>query len=313
MMALNSLRRSNNSAPSKWAFRARAFTLVELLVVIAIIAVLIALLLPALNKARAAAQTVQCASNMRQLGMAILAYGEQYNGYIVPETPPQQSNHTKYTLPTWEFNHWDTLLAGTNLISNNGVSGAGDIELNGPAPLFDCPGDFTGINGGINVPGVGIGSFAGGVYNASSGSSYLPNCRVMYNDNAETGGAASTPPSPVNAAADTAPGAWMGPWKFTQFSVPSTRLALIEKDAYTNTTAIGMPSTTTRTAIWQSAYPTTILTGRHGTPSMPIQNCLFLDMHVETMTLKELEQPAIDADSNGNKFDPAGIWGGGPN
>jgi prepilin-type N-terminal cleavage/methylation domain-containing protein len=59
-----------------------AFTLVELLVVIGVIAVLIAMILPALNKARAAAAKAACLSNQRQLMGAIHIYANQYRGGI---------------------------------------------------------------------------------------------------------------------------------------------------------------------------------------------------------------------------------------
>lgn len=70
--------------------RRRAFTLIELLVVIAIIAVLVALLLPAVQQAREAARRAQCRNNLKQFGLAMQNYAEQFNGM-----PPRRSG------PTW--------------------------------------------------------------------------------------------------------------------------------------------------------------------------------------------------------------------
>src|SRR5690606_15992245 len=60
----------------------RAFTLVELLVVIGIIALLISMLLPALNRARQSANNVRCLSNLRQMGTAVEIYANMHQGIL---------------------------------------------------------------------------------------------------------------------------------------------------------------------------------------------------------------------------------------
>ena len=80
----------------------KGFTLVELLVVIGVIAILIALLLPALNRAREQSIRAQCASNLRQVGMYLAMYANQQRSSMpvfIPSTLPDNN----YYLYAWNL------------------------------------------------------------------------------------------------------------------------------------------------------------------------------------------------------------------
>lgn len=113
----------------------RGFTLVELLVVIAVIAVLVSILLPALSKAREAAKAVQCASNLKQLGIGLKLYAHDWDGKVP----------TWWTDASGTITPYPRFLSGTiecsNPVTNALVPVAvGKTRTYVPAgPVYGCP------------------------------------------------------------------------------------------------------------------------------------------------------------------------------
>ncbi len=105
--------------------RQNAFTLIELLVVISIIAILIALLLPALARARILAERIQCASNLRQIGVAMQEYANEFRGQyplaLVGQYPFQNSifwNIENYPKAGLALLYYDSFgVVGANMIN----------------------------------------------------------------------------------------------------------------------------------------------------------------------------------------------------
>jgi prepilin-type N-terminal cleavage/methylation domain-containing protein len=182
--------------------RGRAFTLIELLVVIAIIAILIGLLLPAVQKVRESAARLQCKNNLKQIGLGTVNCADTHDGklppsiglYPSPGTPAEGNSNGGIFLHILQYIEQDNLFKASytnpDPDGRNGANGTytqwnGTVQ-NSTVKIYRCPSDYTfgafgsnfartsyGVNGQVfrhnyNWGGVGLNRFPASITDGTS-------------------------------------------------------------------------------------------------------------------------------------------------
>jgi prepilin-type N-terminal cleavage/methylation domain-containing protein len=182
----NSLQPSGEGAP-------RAFTLIELLVVIAIIAILAAMLLPALSRSKMEAQGSQCLSNLRQLTLAAVGmYTGDNRGYLVPngDEAYQPTIQNLYENPSWCPGREDEVLESSNVFIMAGLI----YPYVKTVGVYKCPADNTFVlrTSTPKTRSMSMNAFMSPALPSQSDMGSTKNCRLYFKEtDLNIGGAAN--------------------------------------------------------------------------------------------------------------------------
>lgn len=280
--------------------RHSGFTLVELLVVIGIIALLISLLMPALQRARGAALNVKCQNNMRQLGMAVHFYANANKLYLPGLDMGYHAPPTGYKS---DYRRW-----WTAIVNGRYMSGLGEVPANAtdqlwrvdrPSSVWMCPSDPLAQN----LRYLDIRTITGlpaDAADADKGLDYVPNAAIITRSD------------------------WTGNMvRISRITNSSARYMLLEKK-WSSQAYNSAPCFYSGVSVWRA---TGILRASHGNiRSASVadrrMNVCFVDGHVESLVYGDVIAPleylkTLKSSSDNSRFsiaqidaaDPQHRWG----